>query len=271
MLQVIWAVASITLKEGLRQRILYGLIIASLLLILFGVLISGLFMRDTLKVMLDICLSAVSIGGLLVPFFIAVNSLSGDIEQRTIYTILARNITRNSYVTGKFLGLSILCAIIMTILTLATLLAVLLAATIYPAHFFEKFSVVPILLSSAMSFLGIQVLSSAVFLWCSITTSSFLATLLTISTYIIGHTVEDVVRFISMQISGVKIALTNKLTAWATLYIFPNLAAFDLKQQAAHSLPVPLTEIGLLVVYGLAYSAIMLLLAAFFFRRRDLP
>ncbi|MDD2464681.1 MAG: ABC transporter permease subunit [Desulfobulbus sp.] len=271
MMQVTWPLAIITLKEGLRQRILYGVLIVSLLLILFGVLISGLFMRDTLKILLDICLSAVSIGGLLVPFFLSINLLAGDIEKRTIYTLLSRNISRNQYIIGKFLGLALLTGIIMALLTAATLLAVLLASFIYPAHVFAHFSALPILISSCLAFLGIQVLNSAVFLWCSVTTSSFLATLLTMSTYIIGHSVEDVVRFISLEVKGVEIALTTELTARFALYAFPNLAAFDLKQQAAHSLPISLQETWILVVYGVAYSTLMLILAAFFLRRRDLP
>jgi hypothetical protein len=135
---------------------------------------------------------------------------------------------------------------------------------------FANFSALPIILSSCLAFLGILVLNSTVFLWCCVTTSSFLATLLTISTYIIGHTVEDVVRFISLKIKGVEIALTTELTSRIALYIFPNLAAFDLKQQAAHSLPIPGQEMILLVVYGTSYITIMLVMASFFFRRRDL-
>ena len=270
-MQTVWPLALITFKEGLRQRILYGVLVASLLLILFGVLISGLFLRDTLKILLDLCLAAVSLGGLLVPFFLSVNLLAGDIERRTIYTILSRNVSRNEYILGKFLGLALLAGTVMALLTLATLAAVLLASFIYPAHVFATFSPWPILVSSALAFLGIQVLNSAVFLWSSVTTSSFLATLLTLSTYLIGHSVEDVVRFISLKIKGVEIALSTELTAKLALYVFPNLAAFDLKQQTAHCLFPAWRETAVLVVYGLSYIGLMLFLAAFFFRRRDLP
>ena len=269
-MKTIWAIAIITFKEGLRQRVLYGVTIASLLLILFAVLISSLFMRDILKVLLDICLSAVSIGGLLVPFFLSINLLAGDIEKRTIYTLLSRNISRNSYILGKFMGLALLSGMLMALLTLSTLLAAYLASHIYPAHFFSGFSPLPMIVSTLMAFLGIQVLNSAVFLWCSVTTSSFLATLLTISTYIIGHSVEDVVRFMAMQIHGVEIAIQTQITAKLALYIFPNLAAFDLKQQAVYSLPPAFNELSLLTLYGLTYIAIMLLLTSFFFKRRDL-
>lgn len=269
-MKTIWALAIITLKEGLRQRLLYGVLVFSLLLIFFAILISGLFMRDILKILLDICLSAVSLGGLLVPFFLSINLLAGDIEKRTIYTLLSRNISRNSYILGKFLGLALLTGIVVAVLTGATLLATWLATLIYPAHFFQNFSIYPIFLSSFFAFLGIQVLNSAVFLWCSVTTSSFLATLLTLCTYFIGHSVEDVVRFMSLNIKGVEIALQTELTAKLALYTFPNLAAFDLKQQAVYSSSISLYESSILCIYGLSYIVLMLFLTSIFFRRRDI-
>ena len=88
------SIALLSLKEGLRQRILFGVLVLAILIMMFAVLISGMFMRDLLKIILDICLAAVTAGGLLVPLFIAVNMLAGDIEQRTIFTILARPISR---------------------------------------------------------------------------------------------------------------------------------------------------------------------------------
>lgn len=269
-MQIIWPLALITFKEGLRQRILYGVVIASLLLIMLGVLISGLFMRDSLKILLDICLSTASLGGLLIPFFLSINLLSGDIEKKTVYAILSRNITRNQYILGKFLGLALITAAVMSIITFAAFIAIALAALIYPAHLFTKFAPFPILVSTALSFLGVQVLNSTVFLWCSVTTSSFLATLLTISTYIIGQSIEDVVRFIDLKVKSVEIAHSTELTAKFALYTFPNLAAFDFKQQAAHFLPISLQEVALLVLYGVSYIALMLFITTIFFGRRDL-
>ncbi len=51
------------------------------------------------------CLSAISLGGLLVPLFLAVSLLSKDIERKTVYTILSRPISRSKYILGKFGGL----------------------------------------------------------------------------------------------------------------------------------------------------------------------
>ncbi|WP_419174906.1 ABC transporter permease [Desulfosediminicola sp.] len=267
----IWSIAIITFKEGLRQRLLYGVIVASLLLIFVSVFISGLFMRDILKVLLDLCLSAISVGGLLVPFFLAINLLAGDIDKRTIYTLLSRNISRPQYILGKYLGLAMITATVMATLLVATLIAQHIATFIYPDYFFTKYTIRPVLISTAMSYLGIMVFTSTVILWCTITTSSFLATLLTLSTYLIGHTAEDMVRFMIMRNTAESFTPAIEYTVKAALYIFPNLASFDLKLLSAHSLALPFDEISLLVLYASAYISIMLILAIRFFQRRDLP
>ena len=68
MLNNIVAVALLSYKEGLKQRLLYGIMLFALVMMLASVLLSGLYMRDIAKITLDFCLAAISIGGLLVPF-----------------------------------------------------------------------------------------------------------------------------------------------------------------------------------------------------------
>lgn len=270
-MNALWSVSLISFKEGLRHRILYGTVIFALFVTAFAVLISGLYMRDISKIILDICLSAVDICGLLIPFFLAINLLSGDIEKRTIYSLLARPISRTHYIIGKFVGLSLLTALLMGIVTMATLAAVLAATYIYPAHFFSTVSISTILTCALFSLLGIIVLNSTVMLWCSITTSSFLAFMLTVATYLIGQSIEDLVRFMSVPIEGVDISPFVQKTVMTALYIFPNLARFDLKAQAVYGVGPNLTELATLTMYAGSYSIAALILAIIVFRRRDLP
>ena len=266
----ILAVMLITFKEGLRQRILYGVVVFALIFMSFAVLISGWFMRDISKILLDFCLSAVSIGGLLIPFFLAINLLSKDIERKTVYTILARPISRNQYILGKFGGLILLAAVVMAILSCASLVSVWCGKILYGLHFFSSFSLFSFFQAVLMSWLGVVVLISLVVLWCSVTTSSFLATLLTLFSYLIGHTIDDVVRFIAIDTPGVTISTTVKNTVNIVKYVFPNLSVFDLKLQAAHNILMPYTEFVAISLYGIGYCAVTLSLAIIIFRKRDL-
>jgi ABC-type transport system involved in multi-copper enzyme maturation permease subunit len=264
------AIANITFKEGIRHRVLYGSLVIAFLMLLFSLLTSGLFMREILKVLLDICLSMTSIGGLLVPFFLAIGLLAKDIENRTIYTILAKPISRGTYILGKFLGLAMLTAVIMAVFAITTMISIWLATKLYQPHFFEHLNVAAILLYITSAYLGILVLNSTVLLWCSLTTSSFLATLLTLATYVIGQSVEELVRFIAAKAAGVSISPFVEYMVNATMYIFPNLSAFDLKHQAAYGLSISPKHIFFLILYAVTYITIMLLFAKTAFRARDL-
>ena len=227
-------------------------------------------MRDISKVTIDLCLAAINIGGLLVPFFLAVDLLAKDIERRTILTILARAISRNEYILGKFGGLILLTGAIMGVLTCAALVAIWSSIQLYGEVYFAGLSWSAVLIAIGTSYLGMIVLNAVVIMWCSVTTSSFLATILTLFTYVIGQTVEDVVRFVSVKTPGVEIAPILQKAANLTLYIFPNLAAFDFKLEAAHGISMPAEHLFFLFIYAIGYSTVVLLLSILVFRRRDL-
>lgn len=65
----VFAVALLSFKEGVQHRVLYGVLISALLLMSFAVLVSGFFLRDVAKVILDFCMATVTLGGLTIPFF----------------------------------------------------------------------------------------------------------------------------------------------------------------------------------------------------------
>lgn len=264
------AISLISLKEGLRNRVLYGIVLLALCMMVFAILISGFYMRDISKVMLDLCLSTVNVGGLLVPFFLAIHLLARDIERRTVFTILSRPISRGEYLLGKFSGLFLLTGAIMALLTVFTLLTIWGGKMVYASHFFTSFSLLSVLLSAWLSFCGIMMLNSLVVLWCSMTTSSFLATLLTISSYLIGQSADDIINFIKTEGSELQISATVKMTVELVQYLFPNLAAFDYKMQAARGAAIPLNEVITLTGYSFAYQAVALIVAIAFFRRREL-
>lgn len=266
----IWPIALLTFKEGLRHRILYGVLVFAMLVMLFTITASGLFMRDVQKIILDISLSAMSLAGLLIPFFLTISLLSRDIEQRTAFTILAKAVSRSHYILGKYLGISLLSCLVVAILFCFTLLTIQIAQLVYPAHLFTGLKYSAVVVACFMILVGILALNSCVFFWCSITTSSFLATLLAIATYLIGQTSEDLVRFMSLENSGVTISPLTQKTVTAALYTFPNLAAFDFKHQAGYGLFISSQEIVFALFYALAYISAMLILSMLIFSKRDL-
>ena len=78
----IWSVASITFKEGIKNRVLFGIFIIALLLFAATTVVTTLFMRDIVKVAVDLSLSTVSFAGLLTLLFVGVNLFAKDLDKR---------------------------------------------------------------------------------------------------------------------------------------------------------------------------------------------
>jgi hypothetical protein len=159
----------------------------------------------------------------------------------------------------------------MAVLSVATFISVWIGKLIYGVHFFSGYSPIAVLIGVLTSFLGLMVLNAIVVLWCSITTSAFIATLLTLFTYLIGQTVDDVVRFLTHEInlSGADISGSVRLAVDAAQYIFPNLSAFDVKLQAAHGILIPFSDIAFLGIYGIGYITAVLSISVLILNRRD--
>ena len=79
-----WAIALVTLKEGVRNRALYGIAMIAILLLAANQLVSGMILRDIGKVAVDMSLSAVSFASLLLVLFVGINLLAKDLDKRTI-------------------------------------------------------------------------------------------------------------------------------------------------------------------------------------------
>jgi ABC-type transport system involved in multi-copper enzyme maturation permease subunit len=263
----IWLLSKITLKEGVRNRILLGIVLISVIFSAFNLIFSQMFAHDVSKVSVDLGLSTVSLAGLAVIFFMGINLLAKDFEKRTIYMILARPIARWQYVLGKYLGLALMVATAVIILGFVVAVGVKASMVMAPNHIPADYSWRIFFLSIAFSYLGLMILTALAQLFTCLTTSSYIALLITACSYFIGQNVE----FIRKTFLGeggfhsVYYYLIEAVT-----WIFPNLQAFDLKTAAGYGLPLEPTALAWTAVYGIGYIGIILMLTVLVFQRREL-
>jgi ABC-type transport system involved in multi-copper enzyme maturation permease subunit len=196
--------------------------------------------------------------------------LAKDIERRTIFTLLSRPISRGQYLVGKFFGLLLLTGLIMALLTIGVWVSIMGGEYLFGARYFIRVEWFSIFAALFLSWLSVLILNGFVVLWSTVTTSSFLATLLTLFSYVIGQFVDDVVRFLQVKVTLAEISQSVRMTVGVAKYLFPNLAAFDLKSVAAHGLVIPMTDVYTLAAYAVVYITVLLSLAILFFKRRDL-
>nr|WP_167495935.1 ABC transporter permease subunit [Desulfosediminicola ganghwensis] len=227
-------------------------------------------MRDIQKILLDLSLSTISLTALVVPFFITITIFSKDIENKTISIFLSRSISRSQYIIGKFSGILMITACIYLILTIFSFTTIGIAQLIYPLSFFENLNIPSIAVACGLSFLSTMTLISCTILWCCLTTSSFLATLLSIATYIIGQSTEDLVRFISLELADGVISPATEVTVKAALYLFPNLSSLDYKYYAAYGMSIPPTQATFSIMYAVSYTFVILLFSVAIFSKKEL-
>lgn len=270
MIRNIVALARITFLEGLRSRIFYGLFLVALISFSSTSLLSSLFIHDVIKVAVDLALGTASVIGLILTLFLATQLLAKDLEKRTIQMVLARAVSRPEYILGKFSGVALIITASMFLLGAFASLAVWGIDQLTE----DRYGIVhwPLFLLSLSSMtLMLILLASVIFFFSSFSSSTFLALGLTFLVYIIGQSVEELRNFLSSGSEGIEISAFFTNVAGAVYYLFPNLAAFNFKTQAAHGLSVDFSVVLWSGLYGVFYTAIMITASAWIFRRRELP
>lgn len=267
----IWSVAAITFKEGIRNRALFGILLLALVLLVANLLVSGMLMQQIGKAAVDIALSAVALSGLLVVLFVGINLMAKDLDKKTIFMVLSRPLSRAQYIWGKFLGLSLVLLVTLTMLGGAALLSILLVKLNNPTYF-ERFSWGAVLLALGSAAFGLEMLLALSMLFASFSTTSFITLIYTTVAYLAGHVIGDVKALVEApQAVGIEVSVVTLRTVRAAYYLIPNLSLFDLKQQAAHGLPIDPVYLGWSLLYGISYILLALTAAALIFNRREFP
>src|SRR5438874_3563270 len=120
----IFAIASNTLTELTRQKVFYVLLIFALILIGSSAFLARFSFQQEFQILKDISLGAMSIFSSLLAIVATARLIPQDIEDRTVYTILAKPVPRFEYLLGKIAGVLLLLAI-STLVMSAVFLAVL--------------------------------------------------------------------------------------------------------------------------------------------------
>jgi ABC-type transport system involved in multi-copper enzyme maturation permease subunit len=248
------AIALNTFRENLRDRILYNLLFFALLLMGFSVLLGDLTIAEQSKIVTDLGLAAINLVGVAIAIFVGIGLVSKEIERRTIYTIMARPITRAQFILGKYLGLAL------TLLINLGIMLIVFLATLFMDH-------VPVHsgLFQAVQLIYVELLLvTALALFFSTFSSTAVSAMMTLGFYVIGHLTADL-KGIAAQSSSdlIKTVMTG------LYYVCPNLEALNVKGLAAQGTVVAVSYQALVSVYGLVYAAVLVTAACAVFSRRD--
>jgi Cu-processing system permease protein len=253
-MQSLLVVARNTFRETVRDKILYNLVFFALLLIGASVLLGTLTIGEQTRIINDVGLSAINLVGVIMAIFVGIGLVAKEIERRTVYTILARPITRTKFVLGKYFGLVFIGVVNIAIMFTMFLATVWVSGN--PIHL-SLFQAVELILVEIL-------LVTALAMFFSTFSSPTLSAIMTISFYVIGHLTGDLKRIAEKTQSP-----PTEYIMTALYYVCPNLEALNIKGQAASGVLMSSGYQLTATAYGLLYASILLLGACHVFERRD--
>jgi ABC-type transport system involved in multi-copper enzyme maturation permease subunit len=104
MLSRVAAIALNTYREALRARILLGLAGVAFAVAFYSIVVGTYTLRNAARVVSDLGAASASVFAIAVAIIIGATSLHRELEQKTLFPILARPIRRGEYLVGKYLG-----------------------------------------------------------------------------------------------------------------------------------------------------------------------
>src|SRR5687768_4932289 len=225
-------------------------------------LIGQLTAGQDIKIIKDLGLAAIATFGLMIAIFIGIGLVWKEVERRSIYSLLAKPVSRAQFIVGKYCGL---------VLTLGVNVAVMVAAWYGVLAYMSTANTPgaasatdPRMLEAVVLIFVELMLVTAVALFFSTFSSPFLSAGLTLGLWVVGHFNADLRNFETVVDSPAAAWLARGL-----YYLLPNFSAFDVKYQVVHALPVPGAYLASTAAYGAAYIGLLLVAAVAVFSRRD--
>ena len=108
-------------------------------------------------------------------------------------------------------------------------------------------------------------LLNAVVVFYSTCVSPILAAVFTLATFAVGHLSESIRDFGQMQASPLQETFYE-----IVYYVLPNLEVFNMRADVVHGDVVSISHLVLATVYGVGWTALLLILGGAVFSRREL-
>ncbi|MBI5366443.1 MAG: ABC transporter permease subunit [Planctomycetes bacterium] len=105
------AVASLTFLESVRKRVFLVLVSFAVVVLASGLALPSVDDLSRFKVIQSWCLRSISFFGVLIAIFLSATAIPDDIEEKKIFTLLTKPLSRLQYLLGKFVGYSLILAV----------------------------------------------------------------------------------------------------------------------------------------------------------------
>lgn len=280
------AIAANTLTELTRQKVFYVLLIFALVLIGSSVFLARFSFQQEFQILKDVSLGAMSIFGSLLAIVATARLIPQDIEDRTVYTILAKPVPRFEYLLGKLFGVIALLAISLAVMSALFALILYAREQTILGETARQMSNAPreqivdalnsvraaglkidIFAGIAVIFLKACLLAALTLFVSTFATTNLFTVVVMAFVYFIGH----------LEATAREYWLTQPNAGWlgksflaVVALIFPDLQAFDLVDEIVAGAMIPLALLAKTALLGIFYIVIYTLAAMFVFYGKEL-
>ena len=254
-----WDLSYLYLLGHLRRHVYAGSLLTALLL--FGlpsyVEAFSLGTNSFERVSKEFGITLIGFYAIAIAIVLGSTTVARDLQTRALYPILARPISRGTYLTGHVLALALVLALTLFLLTSSLTFALGLKTGRLD-------------LSVGIASYGIFLQSLLVGAFCAVASlrcSPALAGTLGAAVYLIGNLSGAFIRFFLVEDRGSAISAAAAKGLKGAL---PNLTLFGLKDPMVHNIGLPPGYLLSISYYGFIWLTIVLLIGVLLFRRVDL-
>ncbi len=261
-MSVILSIASTTLGEAIRRRVLLVILLIALGSLIIAPGLSVLQPRGQQAAITSLTMGIIQMTSALIAIVLTVYMIPNEIERRTIYTILCKPVQRWQFVVGKYLGAVAALGMMIFFMTLVLIFVTSLNSG------FDIARVQELVKGPFMYFWQMAILSAVAMMFSTFVTP--LVNFFLSSGIFIAGTVFSSVFQSFMENRG-----TNELTktlASAVQYIIPNFALYNVQNPIINPGQEIVNEFGYYlqsVGYALLYVVGLLVVAILIFDRRE--
>lgn len=275
----VMVVAANTFVEAIRQKVYNILLVIGLLIIVAGPVFRQLSIESAqLKTVQDVCLGVITVVGLVIAIVGTAQLLPREVENRTIYTILAKPVRRFEFLLGKYLGsilLILMTLLVMTIMSGIVLMVVeralvaqamaragtqepeLLKQTI--ANIQSQAYNPDLIKALILIFIKLLLMAGVTLLFSTFSTSMIFNVVMAIAVYFAGY-----LRGFAQEV------WSDEKWLMMILAIIPDLSAFNVADDVVLGKAVDWMHTFDGTVYGLARTGVIILAAYLIFTRREI-
>ena len=250
----VYAIAVNTFRETIRDRVLGVIVLFALGMIIASLWLASISLNQQARMMKDFGLVAVTFFGLVVAVFVAASLVHKEVEKRTVFVLFSKPVGRTEFIWGKFLGLAATMLVVLAGMGLFLFLLTLVVA---------KQASGWLLVATALIYLQLLVVM-AVTVFFSTVSSAILASVLGISVFVAGQLSHNV-----LSLSRLGNGVVIKAASWVVYVLIPNLGAVDIKPAVVGEASASWASIAAWAGYLVAYIVVVVLAAAWVFRRKE--